>query len=97
MSTLEDALSPFRQRTLHEQRLTFKPAAILKMGKPQHGFCETCQTYQPAPKGRHKGWECDGCVEKSRSMATSDPRNDTAVTFEGIPATDRVVLNEPDQ
>lgn len=61
---VQEALDPAHRNRAHLARLHDKPAAILKIGRPNQGYCETCQSYQPAPKSRVKGWQCCNCEKK---------------------------------
>lgn len=62
MSIVNDAFDPSDINRIHNRRLYDKPVAILKIGMPNHGYCESCESYQLAPKKRTKGWLCVSCV-----------------------------------
>ena len=61
MSDVDNAFNAFDIRRAHDRRLYAKPSAILRVGGHNTGWCETCQSYKPAPKDRHKGWKCKEC------------------------------------
>lgn len=63
MSYVKDALHPFSINRIQEQRVAVSRSITTTtlIGRPNTGFCESCQRQKPAPKRRNKGWCCTDC------------------------------------
>lgn len=62
----KEALNAYGPTRLQERLLSAKLGGTGTMAiNPRNtGFCETCQSFKPAPKGRKKGWKCGDCDGK---------------------------------